>query len=58
MSASIQARHAVRAAKNFNRWGPKAATVYASKRNVPVSMFCMAIGFEERRAKRAQGGAA
>ncbi len=56
--ASKQAIAAVRAAKNYERWGAFAATRYASRHDVPVSMFCMALGFEQQRAKRVQGGAA
>lgn len=55
--ASKQAIAAVRAAKNYDRWGAYAATVYASRNGVSVSMFCMALGFEQQRAKR-QGGVA
>lgn len=55
--ASKQAVAAVRAAKNFDRWGAFAATRYASRHGVSVTMFCMALGFEQQR-KRVQGGAA
>jgi len=50
--ATAQARAAVKAAKNFDRWGPAAATTYASKRGVSLNLLCMALGFEQRRAKR------
>ncbi len=52
MTATAKAIHAVRAAKNFERWGPAAATTYASKRGVSIQLLCMALGFEQRRAKR------
>ena len=39
--ASDKALAAVRAAKNFDRWGPFAATRYASRHGVSVIMFCM-----------------
>lgn len=47
--ATAQAKAAVRAAKNFDRWGAHAATVYASRRGVSLEMLCMALGFEQRR---------
>lgn len=49
MSASTKARAAVRAAKNYDRWGAFAATRYASRHGVSVTMLCMALGFEQRR---------
>ncbi|MFZ2974948.1 MAG: hypothetical protein WA049_20155 [Ferribacterium limneticum] len=58
MSATAQAHAAIIAAKNYDRWGPYAATVYASRRGASVAMLCMAMGFEHRRAMRAQRGAA
>lgn len=56
--ASKQAIAAVRAAKNYDRWGAFAATRYASRHGVSVTMLCMALGFEQQRAKRVQGGVA
>lgn len=57
MAASPQALAAVKAAKNYDRWGAHAATMYASRRGVSIEMLCMALGAESRRAKRAKGGA-
>ena len=54
--ATDQARAAVKAAKNFDRWGHAAATAYASKRGVSINMLCMALGFEKRRARRKHDG--
>lgn len=56
--ATAQARAAVKAAKNYDRWGAHAATQYASRRGVSMHLLCMALGFEQRRAKRAKGSAA
>lgn len=50
--ATTQAIAAVRAAKNYDRWGAHAATVYASRHGVSISMFCMALGFEQQRKRR------
>lgn len=50
--ATAQAKAAIRAAKNYDRWGPAAATSYASRRGVSLEMLCMALGAEQRRAKR------
>ena len=47
--ASDKAKAAVRAAKNYDRRGPAAATAYASRRGVSLEMLCMALGFEQRR---------
>lgn len=47
--ATAQAKAAVRAAKNYDRWGAYAATVYASRHGVSITMLCMALGFEQRR---------
>lgn len=55
--ASKQAVAAVRAAKNYDRWGAFAATRYASRHGVSITMLCMALGFEQQRTKR-QGGVA
>lgn len=55
--ASKQAVAAVRAAKNYDRWGAFEATRYASRHGVSVTMLCMALGFEKQRAKR-HGGVA
>lgn len=52
MTATTQARAAIIAAKNYDRWGPYAATVYASRRGASVAMLCMAMGFEHRRNNR------
>ena len=56
MTARSKALAAVRAAKNYDRWGAFAATRYASRHGVSITMLCMALGFEQQRARR-QGGA-
>jgi hypothetical protein len=37
-----QARHAIRAAKNFDRWGYFAAYRYLDKRGIPFRLFLLA----------------
>lgn len=56
--ATTKAQAAIRAAKNYDRWGGHAAVTYASRRGVSITMLCIALGVEQRRAKRAKGGAA
>jgi hypothetical protein len=57
MKSTKQAVAAVRAAKNFDRWGADAATKYASKHGVSILQFAMALAIETRLAlKRASNG--
>lgn len=51
MKASPQALAAVRAAKNYDRWGPDAATKYASNHGASLLLLlAMALGLEARLA--------
>lgn len=52
MSATEQAKHAIRAAKNIHSWGPEAAWRYAERRGVPLNMLAEAIHVEQRRLIR------
>lgn len=49
MPASPQALAAVRAAKNWNRWGYNAAFQHMLNHNVPPLMFAVVIDFELKR---------
>lgn len=55
MSASEQARAAVRAVKNRKRWGVQAAWRYAEKRGVTRLMYLFAMHVETNRELRAKG---
>lgn len=52
MSATEQAKHAIRAAKNVHNWGPEAAWRYAELRGVSNCMFLEALHVEQRRLIR------
>lgn len=43
MTMHPHAHHAVRAARNYHRWGRSATVRYCTKRGVPVSLLILAI---------------
>lgn len=59
MSATPQARAAVRAAKNLRAWGGFAAERYAQRNGATQGMYLTAVGIEWKlAAKRGKDGAA
>lgn len=52
MSASDQAKVAIKAAKNVIRWGRFAAARFALSNGVPLEMWITALRFEDRRRIR------
>lgn len=44
----MKAKDAIRAARNYRRWGEYATFRFLEKRNIPMNMFYIALGVETK----------